>query len=34
VPTALTPRARELLAQLSEELKSEIASTRRAASAK
>jgi molecular chaperone DnaJ len=34
VPTALTPRARELLAQLSEELKSEVATTRRAASAK
>jgi molecular chaperone DnaJ len=34
VPTALTPRARELLAQLGEELKGEVAATRRAASAK
>jgi molecular chaperone DnaJ len=34
VPTALTPRARELLTQLSEELKGEVATTRRAASAK
>jgi molecular chaperone DnaJ len=34
VPTTLSPRARELLAQLGEELKGEVAATRRAASAK
>ncbi len=34
VPTALTPRARELLALLGEELQGEVGATRRAASAK
>jgi molecular chaperone DnaJ len=34
VPTALTARARELLAQLGEELKGEVATARRAANAK
>jgi molecular chaperone DnaJ len=34
VPTSLSPRARELLAQLGEELKGEVGATRRAASAK